>query len=139
LCSFQADRFSDFGAPELELVGENVRRPSSACSTAILSKKGRSLAQLNNGGVQLPDHEVQQYNISKDCAIKPGDTVELKDKSERISNANHSGDFLRVRQIIVNLETDEIRLRGLRMRRMKYLEQQVIRCKYIASIMVPAC
>jgi hypothetical protein len=97
---------------------------SSACFTAIPSKEGRSPAQLENGRVQLPDHEVQQYNVSKDCAVrpsdtvklkdcdvrtgdtverndcdvKPGDTVEIKDKSERNSNANHSGDSLHVRQ-----------------------------------------
>jgi DNA (cytosine-5)-methyltransferase 1 len=35
----------------------------------------------------------------------------------------NSGDFLRVKHIIINLETDEIRFRGHRLRRTKYLDQ----------------
>jgi len=41
----------------------------------------------------------------------------------------HSGDFLRIRNILMNMETDEVRLRGWRMRRTKYLGQ-VFDCEY---------
>jgi DNA (cytosine-5)-methyltransferase 1 len=41
----------------------------------------------------------------------------------------NSGDFLRVKYIIIDLETDEIRLRGHRLRRTKYLGQ-VFDCEY---------
>lgn len=53
--------------------------------------------------------------------IRPRDTVELRSSGE---NPQHDGDFLRVVDIIELLETEEIKLRGFRMRRSKYLQPQ---------------
>ncbi|KAF2798930.1 S-adenosyl-L-methionine-dependent methyltransferase [Melanomma pulvis-pyrius CBS 109.77] len=53
--------------------------------------------------------------------IAPGDTVELRDTSGRTTHSFLSGDFLRVKSIIENLETSEIFLRGFRLRRCQYL------------------
>ena len=73
------------------------------------------------GPVTPPDVEVRSCNLP--CGkIRAGHTVELKDTIEHADETlMHSGDFLRVKQIIRNNVTGETRLRGLRMRRVKYL------------------
>ena len=78
--------------------------------------------------ISAPDVEINSYRLNKGNVLKPGDTVELENHSEQQSHALHSGDYLRVKHIIMNLETDEVRLRGHRMRRTKYLGQ-IFDCK----------
>ncbi|KAI8934820.1 hypothetical protein NX059_008501 [Plenodomus lindquistii] len=73
--------------------------------------------------VRLPDVEIQRARLSGGTTVRPGDTLELVEYSTPSSGTMHSGDFLYVRTIIKNLETDEIRFRGHRMRRTKYLGQ----------------
>jgi DNA (cytosine-5)-methyltransferase 1 len=55
--------------------------------------------------------------------IKVGDTVELHDTSKLDQDLNHSGDFLRIKHIIIDVQTGQVRLRGHRLRRAKYLQQ----------------
>jgi len=73
--------------------------------------------------MEPPDILIQRYKLSKGTIIKPGDTVELQDHSSQRAGAMHSGDFFRIKFIIMNLETDQVRLRGHRMQRTKYLGQ----------------
>jgi len=58
-----------------------------------------------------------------------GTTVELRDKVNRSPNELHSGDFLRVKHIIRNLRTNQVKLRGFLMRRTKY-HGQIFDCEY---------
>lgn len=68
----------------------------------------------------LPE-TVELPSIELHCGIiKPGDTIELKDHSGRSSDRLISGDFLRVKAIIEDLETKEITIRGERFRRIAY-------------------
>jgi len=69
------------------------------------------------------DISIQRYKLINGSVIKPGDTVELQDHSNQRAGAMHSGDFFRIKFIIMNLETDQVRLRGHRMQRAKYLGQ----------------
>jgi DNA (cytosine-5)-methyltransferase 1 len=71
---------------------------------------------------------MQRYKFNKGSVIVPGDTVEMKDYSGHAADSMHSADFLRVKHIIINLQTDEVRLRGHRLRRVKYLGQ-IFDCK----------
>jgi DNA (cytosine-5)-methyltransferase 1 len=82
----------------------------------------------SSDAIALPDVRIQRYKLGTGTAIAPGDTVELKDHLTREPNAMHSGDFLRIKFIIKNLQTDEVRLRGYRMRRTKYFGQ-IFDCK----------
>jgi DNA (cytosine-5)-methyltransferase 1 len=117
-------------------MGVFVRETTSAASSS--SKKSRLAQPLKNGPIKLPDKEIDCYSLSKGCMIVPGDTVELKDTSSLAEGTNHSGDFLRVKHIIMNFESGEVRLRGLRLRRTKYL-QQMFDCKYIMFLKVHLC
>jgi DNA (cytosine-5)-methyltransferase 1 len=83
---------------------------------------------LKNGAIRLPDSELKCYRLGPGCLIEPGVTVELRDHSTHEGDAMHSADFLRVKHIIMDLETDEVRLRGYRLRRTKYLGQ-IFDCK----------
>ncbi|KAI4680034.1 uncharacterized protein J4E88_005925 [Alternaria novae-zelandiae] len=109
---------------DLEITAVNSRE-SSATPTTQSSNKGKSRTRKPPPGndISLPDVAIQRYKISNSFVIKPGDTVELKDRSNQDEGAMHSGDFLRIKIIIMNMETDEVRLRGWRMRRTKYLGQ----------------
>jgi DNA (cytosine-5)-methyltransferase 1 len=113
-----------------------VRETISAASSS--SKKSRLAQPLKNGPIKLPDKEIECYSLSKGCMIVPGDTVELKDTSSLAKDTNHSGDFLRVKHIIMNFESDEVRLRGLRLRRTKYLHQ-MFDCKHLVLVYVHPC
>jgi hypothetical protein len=70
-----------------------------------------------------PNIELRSFRLDASTKIKAGDTVELKDTLDRNSRGMHSGDFLRVLSVIQNPQTDEIRLRGYRLRRAKYHHQ----------------
>ncbi|KAF1916765.1 S-adenosyl-L-methionine-dependent methyltransferase [Ampelomyces quisqualis] len=96
--------------PELEITG-------------VSEKSAEKLRQ--NASITYPDSQTQRYKLSKGCVITPGATVELKDHSSHASAGDdlHSGDFLRVKHIIINLQTNEVRLRGHRLRRLKYFGQ----------------
>ena len=104
----------DSDTSEPEITGVFARDDSSSA---------RSATPIKNGSIQLPDTELQRFKLGKGSVITPGDTVELKDTSSHSADAMHSGDFLRIKHIIMNLETDEVRLRGYRLRRTKYLGQ----------------
>ncbi|UPX15996.1 DNA (cytosine-5-)-methyltransferase [Ascochyta rabiei] len=68
----------------------------------------------------LKDFELP--SLSLECGvIRPGSVVELQDRSGREANAMRSGDFLLVRAIIESVETEEVVIRGYRMRRCAYL------------------
>jgi DNA (cytosine-5)-methyltransferase 1 len=111
----------DSDLPEPEIIAVQAQGRSAFTSTSTSTKATRSKPP-KNGSVLYPDTEIQSYKLSKGCVIKPGDTVELLDHSSH-REATHSGDFLRIKHIIMNLATDEVRLRGYRLRRTKYLEQ----------------
>jgi DNA (cytosine-5)-methyltransferase 1 len=70
--------------------------------------------------IELPNAEIPSWTLPNGVKVKRGFTVELKDRSGN-ANGLHSGDFLRILHIIQNQETDEVRLRGHRLRRTKYL------------------
>jgi DNA (cytosine-5)-methyltransferase 1 len=103
-------------------------RASTPPNAGSSSKQGRTPKALKNGSIELPDISIGKYKLSRGNVIKPGDTVELQDHSRQQADAMHSGDFLRVKFIIMNMATDEVRLRGHRMRRTKYLGQ-IFDCK----------
>jgi DNA (cytosine-5)-methyltransferase 1 len=112
----------DSDGSEPEITGFSSR-PSSTSSSA-------SSARKNNHCIKAPDSEIKRYRLSKGCTIQAGDTVELKDSSAHESDLMHSGDFLRIKHIIINLQTNEVRLRGLRLRRVKALKQ-IFDCRFI--------
>lgn len=100
-------------------------------STSSRSKDHTTEKQRNINGIRAvssPDVELQKYRLSKDSTIVVGDTVELVDRSNQHPDAMHSGDFVRVKHIIMDLSTAEVRIRGLLLRRTKYLGQ-VFDCK----------
>ncbi|KAF2029073.1 S-adenosyl-L-methionine-dependent methyltransferase, partial [Setomelanomma holmii] len=66
------------------------------------------------------DSELPEF-ILKCGSIRPGNIVELRDHSRRASNHPISGDFLLVRSIVENVKSEEVVLRGFRMRRCTYL------------------
>lgn len=78
--------------------------------------------------IQLPEIELRQYSLSHGCAIAPKDTVELRDLNHEGESMN-SGDFLRVKYVIKNLNTGEVYLRGLRLKRTKYTGQ-LFNCRF---------
>ncbi|KAI2484163.1 C-5 cytosine methyltransferase DmtA [Pyrenophora tritici-repentis] len=90
---------------------------------SCMESSSASRKTISSEDVELPDISIQSFKLSKGNIIKPGDTVELRDHTNQPADAMHSGDFLRVKAIIMNLETDQIRLRGHRLRRTKYLGQ----------------
>ncbi|KAF2872901.1 S-adenosyl-L-methionine-dependent methyltransferase [Massariosphaeria phaeospora] len=67
---------------------------------------------------------VDEYECG-DFVIKVGLTVELKDASERAPEKLHSGDFLRVKTIVQDKQTEEVKVRGYRLRRTKYHGQML--------------
>jgi DNA (cytosine-5)-methyltransferase 1 len=77
----------------------------------------------------LPDSEILKYRLGDGTVIVQGDTVELTNDKQLMPDTNQSGDFFRVKNIIVNHQTDNVRLRGYRLRRTKYLSQ-LFDCKY---------
>ncbi|KAF1851662.1 S-adenosyl-L-methionine-dependent methyltransferase [Cucurbitaria berberidis CBS 394.84] len=61
--------------------------------------------------------------LSLECGdIRPDSVVELKDHSGRTSKHLLSGDFFLVRSIVENVHTEEVVIRGYRMRRVEYLQ-----------------
>jgi DNA (cytosine-5)-methyltransferase 1 len=92
------------------------------------SVKAKPATPLNNTAIRAPDTELQGYKLGKGCVIKPGDTVELKDHSSHAEDTMHSADFLRIKHIILDRQTNKIRLRGYRLRRAKYFGQ-LFHCK----------
>lgn len=115
---------------DLEIIASNSCEASATPPTPSSNEgKSRTRNLPPSNDISLPDVAIQRYRISTGFVIKPGDTVELKDRSNQDEGAMHSGDFLRIKTIIMNMETDEVRLRGWRMRRTKYLGQ-IFDCKY---------
>lgn len=58
-----------------------------------------------------------------DCGtIQPNDVVELIDDSGRQPATLQSGDFLLVRSIVETVQTEDVKLRGYRLRRCKYYQ-----------------
>jgi DNA (cytosine-5)-methyltransferase 1 len=104
---------ADFDTSEPEIVSVTARRTSSSSRTP----------EQNSPAIKLPDTELKRYKLGKGCVIAPGHTVELKDGSAHSDDAMHSADFFRIKHIILNLQTDKVRIRGHRLRRTKYLDQ----------------
>lgn len=103
--------------------------------TGVYSRENLSAAPTSSRHlIELPDAEISKYKLRKGCTIAVGDTVELQDTRNHEDDLNHSGDYLRVKHIIMNLQTDEVRLRGYRLRRTKYL-QQLFECKFFSFIL----
>ncbi|EUC35618.1 hypothetical protein COCCADRAFT_3158 [Bipolaris zeicola 26-R-13] len=103
----------DSNDDESEVISHNP------CASSTAS--GPNLARASS--LQHPEVLIESYRLGKGLVIRPEQTVELHDHLTYEVNIRHSGDFLRVKYIIMNLETDEVRLRGYRMRRVKYLGQ----------------
>ena len=69
-----------------------------------------------------PPETFELPSLSLECGdIRPGHVVELEDHTERTSKHLISGDFLLVRSIIEDVYTEEVVIRGYRMRRVEYL------------------
>ncbi|KAF2447083.1 S-adenosyl-L-methionine-dependent methyltransferase [Karstenula rhodostoma CBS 690.94] len=66
--------------------------------------------------IQLPSYRLDNVGV-----IRPGDTVELIDRTERKSKHTLSGDFLKITTIVEDLKTQETKLNGYRLRRCSYL------------------
>jgi DNA (cytosine-5)-methyltransferase 1 len=96
--------------------------------TASKNRQRTTQKLASYGDISLPDITIQRFKMAKGIIVRPGDTVELRDHSELELEAMHSGDFLRIKTIIMNMQTDEVRLRGYRLRRTKYLGQ-IFDCK----------
>jgi hypothetical protein len=124
----------DSDSSEPEIISVHVKEtPSAASGASSTNKQGRTSKPLKNGPVHTPYAEIGSYRFNKGCVIKPGDTVELMDHSSHEADSMHSGDFLRIKHIIFNLETDKVKLRGWRMRRTKYLGQ-IFDCKVLCAL-----
>jgi hypothetical protein len=66
--------------------------------------------------------ELPSYRLKGGSIIRIGDTVELKDRTDRKETVHAlSGDFLKISSIVENLQTQEIKLNGYRLRRCSYL------------------
>jgi DNA (cytosine-5)-methyltransferase 1 len=107
-----------------------LSRPEPAPTPASHSSPFRKL--LKNTTIKFPDIERRSYRLNASTQIKRGDTVELRDKSDRDPTELHSGDFFRVKFVIQNMQTDELRLRGFRLRRTKY-HHQYFDCNFVSS------
>lgn len=83
---------------------------------------------------------IELPSLTLECGVvKPRDTVELHDTTERVSNNHIFGDFLRVEKIIEVVETGEIKLEGYRLRRESTLRPQfegMIDTPYIISELI---
>lgn len=100
----------DANVPALPAAGQ-AREPSKSNSR-----------NLFNEPIQFPDKIVRFARLYDGTTIKVGDNVELFNHREDNGHKLQSGDFLRVNTIIHDTETDEIRLRGLRLVRAKYYD-----------------
>lgn len=78
------------------------------------SSKGRST--IRNGPVEYPFSTLPKLPLDQWTSVQAGDVVELHPKD----GFDH-GDFLLIRDIIENVQTGEKKLRGLRLRRTKYV------------------
>ncbi|EUC42175.1 hypothetical protein COCMIDRAFT_39720 [Bipolaris oryzae ATCC 44560] len=96
---------------------EVISHKSHTSSTASAPDPARAPS------LQRSEVVIGSYRLGKGLVIRPDHTVELRDHLTHEVNTRHSSDFLRVKYIVLNLETDEVRLRGYRMRRVKYLGQ----------------
>ncbi|RYN30057.1 hypothetical protein AA0119_g2055 [Alternaria tenuissima] len=76
--------------------------------------------RLFDDTVSYPDKEIRFARLPDNTTVKVGDAVELAHLVAGESKGLQSGDFIRVQQIILNEETNETRLRGLRLKRTKY-------------------
>jgi len=120
---------SDTSEPEIVSV-QSQRPPSETCQTGLDNSARWS------DTIQLPDIEIPSFRFDNGNVIKTGGTLELRDHSIQVAGAMHSGDFVHVKRIIKNLETDELRFQGHRMRRTKYLGQ-IFDCKLSFTDFVP--
>ncbi|KAF2810558.1 S-adenosyl-L-methionine-dependent methyltransferase [Mytilinidion resinicola] len=84
------------------------------------AKKQTRTTPTRNAPIRLPFQEDAYAKTQDGLIVRHGDSVELE-RGEDEMQGLQSGDFLRVRHIIRNLETDEVVLRGLRFRRAKYM------------------
>lgn len=80
-------------------------------------------SQVRNLPPWYPFVECFTHRLDNGVELKVGETVELKRGGQVPSSQQHSGDFIRIKHIIRNLETDQVTLRGQRFRRAKYLGQ----------------
>ncbi|KAH7116783.1 S-adenosyl-L-methionine-dependent methyltransferase [Dendryphion nanum] len=71
--------------------------------------------------IKWPWTVVKRYRINGiETVVTENDTVELKDTVHRDTQQLNSGDFVRIKQILLNMLTHEVRLRGHRLKRTKY-------------------
>ncbi|KAF1358962.1 S-adenosyl-L-methionine-dependent methyltransferase [Lizonia empirigonia] len=106
---------SDSSGPTVRSVESDV--------VLVTSKQRCDVRSRSDYSISLPDAEMSEYKLSNGNIITPGDTVELVDQSTHDLNAMHSGDFLCIKNLIKDLRTDEVRIRGYLMHRAKYLRQ----------------
>ncbi|KAJ4994344.1 Modification methylase HphIA [Stagonosporopsis vannaccii] len=98
--------------------------PGNSSRSHTANRKQYSDAEIpNKSSICPPDIELQIYRLAHDLVIQPGDTVELVDHSKQEPEAMHSGSFLRIKHIIKDLKTDDVRLRGYVLLRTKYIGQ----------------
>jgi DNA (cytosine-5)-methyltransferase 1 len=99
-----------------------------AVGSARNSNKSKS-QNIRNAPVQFPDQHVRFARLYDGTTVKVGDNVELLNSREDSNQELQSGDFMRVNHIIRDTSTDEVRLRGLKFVRSKYLEP-VFDCRF---------
>jgi len=94
---------------ELEVILEDPIQQSSEANT-----KASNASFSRNRPIKWPYQTLPKLPLNG-VSVKPGDTVELKPDIEE------QGDFLYIQHMIENVNTGDITLRGLRLRRTKFL------------------
>ncbi|KAH7398748.1 S-adenosyl-L-methionine-dependent methyltransferase [Phaeosphaeria sp. MPI-PUGE-AT-0046c] len=100
---------------DLELTGSSTKEKVPELFTEPCIKRRHA--------IKLPDRELKSFELKQGFVVSLGDTVEMGSASTYDGSSMQSGDFLRVKNIIHNVRTDRVRLRGYRLRRNKYLGQ----------------
>lgn len=129
----QYNEDTDGSGDEVITIEDVEDASDSSSSPSSRGKQGPSSEVFKNSHIRLPDLEEEEQILTDGAVIKIGSTWELRDPSERPEDQLHSGDFLRVQHIIRNVQTDEVRLRGFRLRRTKY-HGQIFDCGRVTEI-----
>lgn len=75
--------------------------------------------------------EIDSYDIGHQI-IAAGNTVELRDHTERTSESPLSGDFMRIQRILEDTSSGEVSIEGYRLRRCSYLQPMFnSRCSWL--------
>ncbi|KAF2712181.1 S-adenosyl-L-methionine-dependent methyltransferase [Pleomassaria siparia CBS 279.74] len=115
--------FDESETSDVEVIEIDDEIPSAPRPTKAFRPSHTHNKDLGSPGLELPYLAKTSVQLNARTCIRVGDTVELEDTAERKEDQLHSSDFLRVKKIVHNLLTDEITLRGYRLRRARYYGQ----------------